>query len=351
MRRGDWVRWDSRDWEVTDRTVYQDSAAYSEVQWELSPDGGRERYLVFSRENEGGRTEETWVCTEQTSIGGVEYHAGAGEWRPFREQDSLPAAPPAVRLGGTDFALDGESKGTAEDDEGDTVVKLTWDYFDGARRRNLAIEIWKEPDADYYEAYDGRVVRPSEFQFLPPRPRRGAKIGEVAGHLVAIAFAGLFLVPIAGGFLNVFDVGAEYLLAALVPGLLVYVAYMRGALPGLLASALPAGFAAGWLAVKLLGLGDPYWRYALYGLVAGPVLAEASSRLFPEARRTDKAAAAAGATMLFLYVISFSHYVNYAPRPHNMSGLMAACALPLPPALAVYLLYRLKGDPDGNAQA
>lgn len=351
LRPGDWVRWNSRDWEVTDRDVYKESADYGEVQWELSPDGGGERYLVLSRENKDGRTEETWVCTEQTSVSGVEYPAGAGEWRAFREQDSLDGPPASVRLGGTDFTLDGETKGTAEDDDGNNVVKLTWDYYDRTRRRNLAMEIWKEPDADYYEAYDGLVVRPAEFNFLPPRPRRGAKIGELAGHLVAIAFAGLFIVPIAGGVLSVFDVGAEYLLAAMVPGLLIYMAYMRGAHPGLLGSALPAAFAAGLLTVKLRGLGGSYWEYALYGLLAGPLLAEAAARFFPAARWSDKPAAAGGATLLFLYFISFSHYAGYAPRPHNMSGLLAACALPLLPALAVYLFYRLKGDPDGNAQA
>lgn len=351
MGLGDWVRWNSRDWEVTDRDVYQGSSDYTEVQWELSPDGGEERYLVLARGNKDGRTEETWVCTVQTSVGGVEYRAGAGEWRAFREQDSLPEPPALVRMGGTEFALDGETKGTAEDDEGDTVVKLTWDYYDKSRRRNLAMEIWKEPDADYYEAYDGLVVRPAEFNFLPPRPRRGAKIGELAGHLVAIAFASLFIVPIAGGVLNVFDVGAEYLLAALVPGLLIYLACMRGVHGALLGAALPAAFAAGVIAVKLRGLGAPYWEYALYGLLAGPALAEAASRFFPAARWSDKATAAACATLIFLYLISFSHYAGYAPHPHNMSGLMAACALPLLPALAVYLLYRLKGDPDGNAQA
>ncbi|OGR63045.1 MAG: hypothetical protein A2X31_00590 [Elusimicrobia bacterium GWB2_63_22] len=351
LRPGDWVRWNSRDWEVTDRDVYKGSSDYSEIQWELSADGGGERYLLLSRENKEGRTEEAWICTEQTSVGSVEYAAGAGDWRAFQDQDSLPEAPAAVRLGGVDFTFDGESRGPAEDDEGNTVVKLTWDYYDKSRRRNLAIEIWKEPDADYYEAYDGLVVRPAEFNFLPPRPRRGAKLSEVAGHLVAIAFASLFIIPIAGGVLNVFDVGAEYLLAAMIPGLLIYIAYMRGAHPGLLATALPAACAAGVLAVKFRGLGGPYWEYALYGLLAGPALAEAASRFFPASRWSDKPAAAGGATLLFLNIISFSHYAGYAPHPHNMSGLLAACALPLLPALAVYLFYRLKGDPDGNAQA
>jgi hypothetical protein len=50
-----------------------------------------------------------------------------------------------------------------------------------------------------------------------------------------------------------------------------------------------------------------------------------------------------------LFIISFAHYIKAAPRPHNFSGLTAACLLPLLPALLVYFFYAYKGGSDEQA--
>ncbi len=353
LRVGDWVRWDSRDWEVTDRDNYRESSDYFETQWELQPDSGTTHYLVRSKEKKAAGTEEVWVCTRQTAIGGVELPVKSGGWRSFKGKDSMEAAPEKVRFDGLEFSLDGQTEGRAEDDEGDTVDKLTWDYYDPTRSRNLAIEVWKEPDADYYEAYDGRVLRPSDVTPISPRPsrRRRSAPGEAgpAGYAAAAAFACLFFVPLAGGMLTAFDVGAEYLLALLLPAFCVYMSLVAGAHRGLLITSLAAALAGAVLVLKLRGLGASYWEYALYGLLAGPVIVEAASRLFGGIRPSDKSGSAGNATLLLLFIISFKHYIAAAPRPHNSSGLLAACVLPALPALIVYLAYYFKGVSDERA--
>ncbi|MDP2866145.1 MAG: hypothetical protein Q8O90_07875, partial [Elusimicrobiota bacterium] len=279
--------------------------------------------------------------------------ARQGGWRSFKGKDSMAAAPQTVRFDGLDFSLDGQTEGRAEDDEGNTVDKLTWDYYDPARTRNLAIEVWKEPDADYYEAYDGRVVRPSDFTSIPPqaRRRRSSSPGEVgpAGYAAAAAFACLFFVPLAGGILTAFDVGAEYLLALLLPAFCVYMSVVTGAHQGLLVSSLTAALAAAVLLLKFRGLGASYWEYALYGVLAGPAIVEAASKFFGGIRPSDKPSSAGNATLLLLFILSFAHYIKAAPRPHNSSGLLAACVLPLAPALLVYAVYKLKGGSDEPA--
>ncbi|MBI4351231.1 MAG: DUF4178 domain-containing protein [Elusimicrobia bacterium] len=354
LRVGDWVRWDSRDWEVTDRDNYRESSDYLETQWELQTGSGPAHYLVLSREKKAAGTEEVWVCTRRTAIGGVQLPAKSGGWRGFKGKDSMEAAPEKVRFDGLEFSLDGRTEGRAEDDEGDTVDKLTWDYYDPTRSRNLAIEVWKEPDADYYEAYDGRVLRPSDVTPLPPRPgraRRRAVPGEAgpAGYAVAAAFGCLFFVPLAGGMLTAFDIAAEYLLALLLPAFCVYMSLVTGAHRGLLLSSAAAALAGAALVLKVRGLGASYWEYAVYGLLAGPAIIEGASRLFGGIRSSDKPGSAGNATLLLLFIIGFAHYIKAAPRPHNSSGLLAACALPALPALLVYLVYYFKGVSDERA--
>lgn len=354
MEEGDYVRWDSKDWEVTDRTLYRESGDYSEVQWELTPHSGPTHYLIRSRENKLGGVEEIWVCTRQVKIRGVEYLASDGTWHSFEPQYSLKDAPAQARYDGLDLRLDGETQGTAEDDEGDTVTKLTWDYYDTGRGRNIAIEVWKEPDADYYEAYDGRVVSPSDFTLLARPAGAGRRRGNKGGLLPVLAVAAVlsfFAIPVVGPILNLSDAGAEYLLAFLLPAVCVASSTARGTHKGLLFVSLAVAAAFALLLMKFRGFGASYWEYALYGVLIGPGITETMGRLFPDIRTSDKAPAAGNATLLLLFIIGFAHYVKFAPRPHNSSGLFAACVLPLVPAAAVYFFYLYREGSDVQPQA
>jgi len=112
---------------------------------------------------------------------------------------------------------------------------------------------------------------------------------------------------------------------------------------------LIAALAAAVLVLKVRGLGASYWEYALYGALAGPAIVEAASKLFGGIRSSDKPGSAGNATLLLLFILSFAHYIKAAPRPHNSSGLLAACVLPLVPAVAVYLVYVFKGGSNEQA--
>lgn len=347
MRAGDWVRWGSIDWEVTERTLYRESADYQETQWELEG-GGDTRYLVMSVENKGGTSETAWVCTRQTGIGRIQRPEGGG-WKNFREKDSMQAVPPKVKFDGVDFTLEGETEGSAESDEGETVNKLTWDYYDATRKRNLAIEVWQCSDADYYEAYDGQVVRPADFARIPAKARRGLPRGEALGALVIAAFSCLFFLPIVGGMMGAFDTGAEYLVALMMPALLAFTAYVVGTHRGMLAAGIILGIAAGIVMLKTLGTGLSYWQYAGYGLAVGVAVAELGARLLGGVRRSDKSWTAGLAALLALFILSFAHYIQFAPRPHNPGSLLAACALPLLPAVILFAGYFFLGGSDEPA--
>lgn len=348
LRPGDWVRWGSVDWEVTGRTVYRESADYQEVQWEI--EGGHStRYLIMSTENKGGGTEVIWVCTRQTGIGRVQLSEGNG-WRSFREKDEMSAPPRQVKYDETLYRLEGETQGRAEDDEGNDVNKLTWDYYDASGKRNLAIEVWQCPDADYYEAYDGLVVKPSEFARIKAPPRRLPKLDkDMLSALVVAGFGCVFFLPLAGGLLTAMDIGAEYVVLLALPALAIGLAAAARARLELLAACCAFGLAAGIAVLKLRGPGLAYWEYAAYGLAAGPAAAELLSRFFGGIRSSDKALSGACASLLAMFAVGFSHYTGYAPRPHNLGMLFAACVLPLPPAALVLAGYLFFGGSDEQA--
>ncbi len=355
LQKGDWVRWDSRNWEVTDRDLYRESDDYSEVQWELTPDSGPEHYLVRSRENKAGSVEEIWICTRQTKISRVEYLDSDGQWERFRATDSVSPVPSRARYDGLELTLDGETQGTAEDDEGDTVTKLTWDYYDAGRRRNIAIEVWKEPDADYYEAYDGRVVSPSDFTHIPRPAGAGRRVRIGSGSLFHFAIAGLiayaFLITTVGAIMNLCNTGAEYITAVLLPVLFLVYSVIKGAHRGLLFASVAGGVAAALLLIKFRGLGASYWEYAIYGMLAGAAAAEGAGKLFTDVVARDKSFAAASAALSCLFIVGFTHYVKFAPRPHCSGGLFAACVLPLLPAALIYFIYLRREGSDEQPQA
>lgn len=346
MKRGDWVRWGGLDWEVTDRNVYRESAEYEETQWELE-DGSSTRYLVRSEEKKPGGTEVVWVCTVQTGVRRIEYHTPGGQLERLREKNALDAPPPKVLFDGVVYSLDGETEGKAVDDEGNNVTKLTWDYYDATRRRNLAIEVWKCPDADYFEVYDGTVTSPSEFSRVQTPPRRAPRFNsEAVGHLVVAVFAMIFFLPIVGGAMGAFDVGAEYLLALLVPGLAVGAAAAARANGVSLSAACAAGVFAGAALVNFRGLGHGYWTYAAYAVCLGAACAEVLARSVGGVTRADKAFAAGCSSLLALFIVSLAHYVQFAPRPHNIGMLFAACLLPALPAAALFAAYLFLGGSD-----
>ncbi|HAH30965.1 MAG TPA: hypothetical protein DCL44_01475 [Elusimicrobia bacterium] len=344
LRVGDWVRWGGSEWEVTDRNTYAKSGAYNEIHWKLEPDMGQERYLVMSKEDKGASVEEICVCTREAVISDVEYKAQSGQWQAFRETDSLSEAPATIRFKNLEFNLQGETSGTDEDDDGNTVTTLTWDYYDSSHSRNIAIEIWKEPDADYFEAYDGNVTKPSDFELLPPRAATITKsfIKESVPAVILFLFSCAFALPLLAGILNVCNIGGEYVFACAIPVLFILIAGTLASSRNLLGAALAAAIITAMLLIKFRGLGASYWEYSLYGAIAGPALASIMGTLFPGAGRWDKPLAAANATMLLLWIISFAHYITSAPQPHNPGVLFAACALPLAPAALVLALYKVK---------
>lgn len=337
LRKGDCVKYRQTDWFVAARDVCKESEDYQETQWTLTARNRKTLYLICSEERKDAGLEVLWILTQQILLAGVQYQASPDHWEAFSENDFVTSPPPAVRLGQTIMNFDGETSGLAKDDEGQTVTKVTWDYFDDGKARNVAIEIWKEPDGDYPEAYEGTVVQPSEFEVLSDEARRSVihKVKPMAKEASGIFWT-------AGGvglFLFIAGLPFDHLLAGIVPVLAIIVLIQTSSAYWILAAGL-TWLMLGALAILSHFIGASFWGVALAALavsVLAPRLAALSNPDFAEE----------GSGMIFfanllppLWIYSFFTYFTFAPGPHELYQLVAACLLPVAITAVAYLASR-----------
>lgn len=344
---GNMVNYLGVPWRVTEKSVCRESASYSEVQWTLESDSNGEAYLLKTEEKktEGGTV--VWVFTRGTGLGGVSYEKTTGEWRAFKELD-MPSAPPkTVKFVSDYFSFDGETSGEAVDDEGDTVTKVTWDYYSADRRRNLAIEIWKEPDRDYPEAYDGKVVEPSAFtvQEAKFQVSGGARRSgwtplpeELTKKMFVASMVGF--VALTGGL------PLDCLLFLGVPaGILAVMIALRPP-PWLYLSSACVWAGVGAL-VRYKGFGLSFWYLTAFCAVLSLVLPRLIAAAFSGLTAARHYRVALYGVLPALWVYSFLEYFRYAPGPRAFYQVFAACLLPLAAAGLCALLGRLAEGSNG----
>jgi hypothetical protein len=323
---------------VVSVTANRESESYLERQWVLRGGSAGESYLVKTEEKTSSGLKETWVLTRQIDMDDVAFEPSPGEGQRFN-QDSMPAEPPAkVKYREDYFKLEGATKVNAADDEGDIVPKITWDYFSTDRKRNLAIEIWKEPDKDYPETYLGDVVSPGEIQVLDKK-ETPSPAGAFSGSLgLEQAKAGGIGFLVFGFMAMSQGLSFDYYTAIAVPIGMAVVGFndsrARGIMP--LALLIWGGVAA---AAWFGGFRLSFW-YLSSGCVA---LAALLPRLFGAGAFARRLSLYGVLPALWLY--SFIEYVFYAPGPRAFYQYATAFLLP---AAAAGVSYALNSLLEGN---
>lgn len=337
VEKGRFISSRGLEWCVIDKTVSKESDSYLERQWTLTH-GYEEAYLVKSEEKKAGGLEEIWVLTRKTNLGAITYEASPGNWRSF-DEDSMPDdAPRVVRAPQGDFSFDGQSSVRAEDDDGNMVPKITWDFYSPDRSKNLAIEIWKEDDKDYPEAYLGNVVSPSDFEILNKKAAAGSlrKPGTGPYEELKTVFTGFGLF----GFIAIINgLPMDYYVTVGVPGMMLGLMKLQG-VPAWLTVSSVCVWVAVAAAAKLGGFGLSFWY--LTGCCAA--LATALPRLmrvfFPGEDISGHWRVGAFGVLPALWLYSFIEYLVYAPGPHAAYQFLSACLLPLAASAAAMGLAR-----------
>jgi hypothetical protein len=340
------IRCRGAEWTVSDKTVSRQSDSYIERQWTLTH-GSDELYLVKSEEKKAGGLEEIWVLTRQISLSGVSYEYAPGNWRGL-DEDALPPEPPrAVQYAEADYNYDSTSSVKARDDDGNMVPKDTWDFYSADRRKNLAIEIWKEDDKDYPEAYLGDVVTPGDFEVLDKKvatPRFGIRadqgfLGILKSSASGIGIVGLMLV------INGFP--CDYFIALAVPAALLLCMYIMGSPAWLTVSCVCVWGVVG-AAAWLSGFGLSFWYLAFSCAALSVVLPRLMTTFSQGTEISGHWRLAAFGVLPALWVYSFLVYIIFAPGPHAAYQFLAACLLPLAIAAAAAVLNRVLEGSDGR---
>ena len=334
------------EWTVSDKTVSRQSGSYLERQWTLTH-GSDELYLVKSEEKKISGLEEIWVLTRQISLSGVSYEYAPGNWRGL-DEDSLPPEPPrAVQYAEADYTYDSTSSVKAKDDDGNMVPKDTWDFYSADRRKNLAIEIWKEDDKDYPEAYLGDVVTPADFEVLDKKvavPRFGLSPDQGFFEILKNSAGGAGMV---GLMLIINGFPCDYFIALAVPATLLFCLYVLGSPAWLTVSCVCVWCAVG-AAAKLSGFGLSFWYLAFSCAALSVVLPRLMATFFQGQEISGHWRLAVYGVLPALWVYSFLVYIIFAPGPHAAYQFFAACLLPLAIAAAVAALNRVLEGSDGR---
>ncbi|HEY7678285.1 MAG TPA: DUF4178 domain-containing protein, partial [Candidatus Methylomirabilis sp.] len=256
-----------------------------------------------------------WFFTREIPEDAVAVEGG-GLLTEWMEREHDPKPPSVLAYHQNSYRYEETTEGTHEDDAGQRVPKVTWDYWDGGHTHNLAVERW--PDGSF-ECYLGRYIDPDQITIRPPdagavpRPRLGANPFLGAVILVPCAY---FLAFVIGRPL---DEGLAFSLVVAAAG--GWMMAVRRA-PAAGVAALAAALAAAAV----------FWRFP--PLTTGPGLAVlfgapaaigwvARGRVPSEGRLAVLYAAAFGVAGPLL-AVGLYEYFRFAPGPHGPDQLVLA---------------------------
>jgi hypothetical protein len=349
-RVGQRLRIDGAEWEVTDHSSYWNPEGYRVTEWCCETED-TEAYLL-KEVKEGAPTR--WFFTRK--IDGTAVALPAKQPLPaWIEQNPTGAPPPELTYQGRAYRHTEIDEGTYEDEPGQRVSKTTWEYWDAADGRNLAVERWEDGRVDVYH---GAYIEPGAAVPVEDEPGAGETAGETAGAAAGPPglAATLGLRPGSraaspGQVVAAVAKASNPFRAALV---IVPFAYLLPFFLGRpfdegLAAALGVAGVCGWLlalfrapaAAGVAALGVPilavlFWYYppltSLSGLgllLAAPALVAFAGRGAVAHGRKPVVYAAAAVVAGPLLGLGFYHYFAFAPVPHSLAQI----GLALGPAL------------------
>ena len=323
------ILFEGQEWRVTGQSSYWAGEGYRVHEW-CCQAGDSTGYLLKEADPTQGGIR--WFFTREIPADSVAGPGGEGlAARLGRAQETNP--PEVLTYQDATYHYADTTDGTHEDESGRKVRKITWDYWDAARARNLAVERW--PDGSF-DCYLGAYIEPGQVQVRPAAAPKGLRPRLQANPFLAAAIflpCAYLLAFVAG---RPFDEG----MALALP---------LAAFGGWLMAMPKAPAAGGGALLAAPAVGAIFWRFpplttgvglvVLFGAPAA-IAAIARRRGAPAGRLvvTYMAAFAVGAPLL---VVGLYAYFGYAPGPHTPDQLALALGPAVLGSLAACLASRL----------
>jgi hypothetical protein len=316
-----------RAWDLTEESTYTNDEGYQVTEWTCEA-GGTTGYFLREGAADSGVTR--WFFTREIDTNAVRVSGERlEEWLKAR-----PGAtpPPALSYGGGTYEYGDTTEGIHEED-GKREKKITWDYWDAGRKKNLAVEHWEDHS---FECFLGEYVDPDRVVVQPEgatKKRRARESGGVGTNPFVAAVLGMpigyFFGFIAG---CPFDEAFAYaLVGGFGLGWLIGVFWVPA--PAFAALLAGAGAAATFMQYPPLTT----WAGAIV-LLGAPILPGWIGKLRGHAgRRRAVQFVGAFAAAAPLTAIGYLHYTSYAPTPNTPTQLTLALA-PAGLALVVGIL-------------
>jgi hypothetical protein len=317
---GQTLRFDGVDWEVTDHSSYWDAGGYRVTEW-CCESADTEAYLL-KEVKEGEPTR--WFFTRSIPAAAV---TGPGGDAVTKRPSGAETPPATLTYDGESYRYAETTDGTYEEEPGQRTGKATWEYWDAAHLRNLAVEVWPDGRIDCYR---GTYIEPGQVTLTSAAAARAEDATTPAARRIA---------PAARPGRTWTLVANPFLAAAVAFPLAYAVAFVTGRpFDQSLAAALGLAGIAGWLfgllgaprAGGLVLLGAPalavgFWRFppltsavGLAALVAAPA---AVAWLARAGRRGPVLYAATTVVAAPALGVGLYHYFRFAPEPHRLEQL------------------------------
>jgi hypothetical protein len=327
--KGDTLVYDTLEYVVTGVSRYSEDD-YQVSEW-CCETASTECYLL--RETKAGAPIRwfftRWFPAKEAAL------PGGGALPSWKEPQAAPTPPPALMRGGDIFKYAETTDGQFEDDDGLRQRKITWDYWNEGRKRNLAIELWADGGQD---CYSGVYIKPEDVVFRPGVSIRAGGGGALDSYLSGFGAFGRFavLVPCCYVFI-MFVIGLPFD-ECLALSLALAAFFTVAAFQSLITEAVAVGLSVIGLTF-LFGhhppLSDPL---GLAGLLGGPLFVALLCRRLatPKAAASFFCALTAAAPAA---IVGYYHYFAHAPGPHSFDQLLLA----LTPAAAGGLVGTVAG--------
>ncbi len=182
-----------RRWKIAGHSTYANDEGFAVDEWECArADGHETAYLL----REHDRTIR-WFFTRPIPLPAVTLTDGKALGGVAA---SLTEPPGALRFRGSTYLHAETTDGTYADEAGQSTRKITWDYWDAAHQRNLAIERWPDGRLD---AYHGEAIDPASITAVPGKIGDGmsaaSRVTTIALVIICV-FLMLVDTPLETGF-------------------------------------------------------------------------------------------------------------------------------------------------------